>query len=284
MDGQLFCCSCQKETTQRLIRLRQEVSRKNTNACGGIHYLPKALETIIDTSGTLLEEIQFKDNLCFRCNRVIPSLEYCNAMYGSNFKRHYGWYIMQRTLDLHHAYSTGRHDAEAETAEIYDTIRRIKMILDERSKYMPKQEEYHQLFKQYEKANRHLQNAIENCVRKEFGFKEIGSAWIGETMLYEIVKSIFPHSVIKRHYRPTWLDKLELDIFLEKEKIAFEYQGVQHFKAVEHWGGQQQLKRQQEHDHRKKKLCREQNIKLVCINYDEPLNASYVKSKLQSML
>jgi len=32
-----------------------------------------------------------------------------------------------------------------------------------------------------------------------------------------------------RHYRPDFLQGLELDIFIDELKIGMEYQGIQHF-------------------------------------------------------
>ena len=48
-----------------------------------------------------------------------------------------------------------------------------------------------------------------------------------------------------------------------------EYDGQQHFEAVKIWGGEEQLKIQQERDERKNKWCQENNIRLVRIPYTE---------------
>lgn len=48
-----------------------------------------------------------------------------------------------------------------------------------------------------------------------------------------------------------------------------EYDGEQHFKAVDVWGGEEQLKIQQERDSRKNKWCEENNIHLIRIPYTE---------------
>lgn len=48
-----------------------------------------------------------------------------------------------------------------------------------------------------------------------------------------------------------------------------EYDGEQHFKSVEWWGGEKQLKIQQQRDKNKDEWCKENNIKLVRIPYTD---------------
>lgn len=48
-----------------------------------------------------------------------------------------------------------------------------------------------------------------------------------------------------------------------------EYDGEQHFKEVEMWGGEEQLLLQQERDKRKNQWCLENNIRLIRIPYTE---------------
>lgn len=54
-----------------------------------------------------------------------------------------------------------------------------------------------------------------------------------------------------------------LDFYLPDYNIAIECQGMQHFKAVELFGGEEQLKKQKELDYNKKKLCEDNNIKVL---------------------
>lgn len=48
-----------------------------------------------------------------------------------------------------------------------------------------------------------------------------------------------------------------------------EYDGEQHFKSIEIWGGEEALKIQQERDERKNQWCKDNNIRLVRIPYTE---------------
>jgi len=130
------------------------------------------------------------------------------------------------------------------------------------------------------KLQHEFQNALENLVREQIGYPKIGDAWVSETMLYHIVEEIYPNTEIIRHHRPDWLDGLELDIYIPSKKLAFEYQGLQHFQAVEHWGGIAKLEIQKEHDNRKKRICQEKGICLICINYDEELTNNYIRKRI----
>lgn len=70
--------------------------------------------------------------------------------------------------------------------------------------------------------------------------------------------------------KPKWLKNpktngtLELDGFNEYLKIAFEYQGNQHFKIIEKFGGTpEKLRSQQERDEIKRQMCKKRSIFLI---------------------
>jgi hypothetical protein len=63
--------------------------------------------------------------------------------------------------------------------------------------------------------------------------------------------------------------KMEIDFFLNDYNIGIEFQGGQHFKSIEHWGGIEGLKKIQENDKIKQILCNKNNIPLYYINHNE---------------
>ena len=60
-------------------------------------------------------------------------------------------------------------------------------------------------------------------------------------------------------------------IFDKNEKLLalIEYDGEQHFKVVDFFGGEEKFLQQKENDEKKNKWCKENNIKLVRIPYSE---------------
>ena len=73
------------------------------------------------------------------------------------------------------------------------------------------------LRRKVEQTRRALTKKIENAVRHEFGFKNVGEGWISETLLYQIVRQILSSYELLRHHRPKWLNALELDIYPQSQ-------------------------------------------------------------------
>lgn len=68
--------------------------------------------------------------------------------------------------------------------------------------------------------------------------------------------------------RLSWLKKQSLDIYSEQYNFAIEYNGIQHYKSVDFFGGEKYLKTIQFLDKQKRNLCLENNCKLWIIKYD----------------
>lgn len=62
---------------------------------------------------------------------------------------------------------------------------------------------------------------------------------------------------------------LSYDFYIPSKNLCIEFQGGQHSKAIEHFGGEERFKNQVEHDRRKRKYCEDNGIKLLEIQYDE---------------
>ena len=60
-----------------------------------------------------------------------------------------------------------------------------------------------------------------------------------------------------------WLGKQNVDFYLPRYNVAIECQGGQHFKPIEHFGGNDAFKKTRILDEKKKKLCKENNVKLL---------------------
>jgi hypothetical protein len=149
-------------------------------------------------------------------------------------------------------------------------------------RYLP----YYTLFcrKKYGEYDSIEQKTIENEVRERFGYPKIGESWISETILFKIVKTIFSPLEVIHHYRGNELQGLELDIWIPELRLGIEYQGEQHFQAIEHWGGENGLKKRQENDKKKKNLCKQAGYKLIEFHYSEELSEIVIRKRLDGYM
>ncbi len=96
---------------------------------------------------------------------------------------------------------------------------------------------------------------------------KIGEGWISETKLFYQLKDEFNEHIVLQHCKPKWLGRQHFDIYFPILNIAVEYQGKQHFEAVEYFGGHEALKQNILRDNRKKDLALKNNCELI---YVEP--------------
>ncbi len=80
-----------------------------------------------------------------------------------------------------------------------------------------------------------------------------------------LFEELFPKT--KAFTNPDTNYKLELDGYNEELKLAFEYQGIQHYQRVEAWQTEQGFQDQLIRDEHTKRLCEENGINLIIIPY-----------------
>lgn len=97
-------------------------------------------------------------------------------------------------------------------------------------------------------------DSLQNKFRVSKGIPRIGEGWVSETDLYQKIKNYFSHLVVKHHGKPNWLGRQHVDIWIPKHKIGIEYQGEQHFRPVEFFGGEDAFLKNVERDENKKRL------------------------------
>jgi len=101
-----------------------------------------------------------------------------------------------------------------------------------------------------------LSREAENTVREEMGIPKVGEGWVSETELYYKIKGYFPNIEVINHARPDWINRQHLDIFIPSLKIAIEYQGSQHFKPIEYFGGEKGYQATLKRDSLKRRRCK----------------------------
>lgn len=62
---------------------------------------------------------------------------------------------------------------------------------------------------------------------------------------------------------------LPFDFYIPEYNILIEYNGIQHYKPIGLFGGEEHLKYRQNNDNIKKNYCKENNIPLLIIRYDD---------------
>ncbi len=103
--------------------------------------------------------------------------------------------------------------------------------------------------------------------------------WKHELSLFKAIRERCPDTLYQ--YRPEWLGRQSLDLYIPSLRMAVEYQGIQHFHPIAFFGGEEALQQRRELDLQKKKLCEENNVRLVEWPYDMDPTDKNVKLLIQ---
>ena len=85
--------------------------------------------------------------------------------------------------------------------------------------------------------------------------------WKHELSLFHAVRGLYPDTLYQ--YRPDWLGRQSLDLYIPSLSTAIEYQGVQHYLPVEFFGGEEALSLRRDLDRVKKELCEANSVRLI---------------------
>ena len=129
--------------------------------------------------------------------------------------------------------------------------------------------------KNFEKIVSELTREAEDTVREEKDIPRIGEGWISERTLFYEIKELFDKTKVISHARPDWIKPQHLDIYLPEYKVALEYQGQQHYRPVDFFGGEKAYEKQVKRDRRKKMLCTKNGIKLIEVSKGYDLDIIY---------
>ncbi len=138
-----------------------------------------------------------------------------------------------------------------------------------------------------------LEKIIEEAERGDYderdfySFTDGRTKWKNEFLVYQIVKTLYPGETVYQ-YSPTFLrtkkGQLSYDVFISGLNIAIEYQGEQHFKQIDFFGGEEDFKARKKRDVLKRKLSAENGIKLIYIYYNEDISEELVVRKISEVI
>jgi hypothetical protein len=217
-----------------------------------------------------VQKFDFLDGICHVCSPDISDHYFCGDAYGSEFKQRYGAYFYRKLFKWG---LTGIYRDE----ELIPNHIREKYFKNIKIPELGRSQEF-------DKAMGELERALENEIRERLDYPLIGEGWVQETLLFNLIRKIFPNYEIIHHYFPEFLGGQELDIFIEDLNLGIEYQGQQHFEPIEFFGGIENFEKLVERDKRKEKLCKEYKIPLLYFDYKEELTQRYVQDKINKFL
>lgn len=118
--------------------------------------------------------------------------------------------------------------------------------------------------------------------------KQLGLSWIkeknkkmsrGQTALTLVMKKLLPGEEIINEFHLG--DKLRLDVYCPKYKLAAEYHGRQHFFYTQRFfDSKYEFEEAQKRDKKKSQLCKELGIALVVFRYNDNLTEESVYDRM----
>lgn len=292
-DSEICFCSCFIKTLEhyllRRISDREFYSYEDLNYILSSRHFPyDFVEKLLkdktpSTSRAVLDKIYFKDKICHQCNAISPQyrVNYCNM---SSFELQHAWYVKKKLIDI------GLQLPDSYLNRIPDeylSLLKVVWKLHEQGQNAAMNHDYEKASDFYNESSKKytvFHRLIENEVRNAFHYPLVGERWKEETKLYKIVKELFPNHEIIKNYRPDWLERLELDIFLPEIPLGIEYQGIQHYHPLKHWGGKAGLIKRQEHDARKLNLANQNNVPIVYFTYTDCITEELVSERIKKYL
>ncbi len=144
-------------------------------------------------------------------------------------------------------------------------------------------------------AWRYADNILELSYQGKFenvdfiNYNKPENKWKSEELVFNIVKKCFKEHIVLYQHRPFFLKsdiggQMSYDVFISGLNIAIEYQGKQHFEPVEFFGGLEAFNRTIVRDAIKSELSKQNNVKLIYINYWENISPDLILDKINEVL
>lgn len=114
----------------------------------------------------------------------------------------------------------------------------------------------------------------------EHGFYQ--TKWKSEMKLYQFVKELYPSAVYQ--FRSEWLGKQSLDIYIPEYNLGIEYQGIQHYKEIDFFGGKKGYEDRIYLDNQKREKCKENNVTLLEWKYDDITTKKRISNRINEIV
>ncbi len=134
---------------------------------------------------------------------------------------------------------------------------------------------------EYINANTNIMHRCTVCghewmIRPSHALHGLGCPSCQETSGEQRVKQWLIINDVEYEYQKRFSDcknqrMLPFDFYLPNYNCCIEYDGAQHFREVDLWGGQEYLSQRQFNDQIKNDYCKKNNIYLIRIRYDEDI-------------
>ena len=128
----------------------------------------------------------------------------------------------------------------------------------------------------------YVKNQRENLYNDLVASGAVKSRWKSEQQVFMLARELYSDAIYQ--YHSDWLGMQSLDVFIPSLHLGIEYQGLQHYEPVEYFGGQEKFEEGQRRDERKRRLCRDNGIKLLEWKYDVEISEENMKEKLSEIL
>lgn len=122
----------------------------------------------------------------------------------------------------------------------------------------------------------------EDAFRRDRSMPEIGaSGWISELALLDLIRRLWPNAT--HQWRPQFLGRQSIDIYIPEINLAVEYQGQQHYEPVALFGGEEGFKNTRFRDERKRLLLEVNKVRLLEWRYDAPITQEALLMRLSNL-
>lgn len=171
-------------------------------------------------------------------------------------------------------------DVDSDIEHIQDNV----ILFDGRVKYYTIKQNIKEL--DFDEVNKELLSDLANGKHEEaekHEYSPLRGIWKNEELMYRCIQNVCKGKTVVYQHHPHFLGHQSYDAYIPELKVAFEYQGQQHFEPVDFFGGKENFEQQVDRDKRKKQLSRENGITLIYVNYDEDVSDELIRRKLEDV-